>query len=176
MARLPFLALPLLVSLGACFDSDEKVVPLAGSSSTTGPIVTTADSSTSTSSGSTSTGDADRTCREAIVCVQNCVIQLQISMLPEPDFTCFLECEEGMTTDEVLKLFRLTECVTNECIDEGQCDLLVPSDSTSTGEGSSSSSGSTGGTRPPYCLMCVMPKLSDPQLGGQCAEFAFECD
>ena len=50
----------------------------------------------------------------------------------ELDLTCFLTCEDGLTVAETLHLFRLTECVTNYCIDLGLCDILVPTESTST--------------------------------------------
>ena len=96
-----------LLALGACvgpvagcFDSDEKALPAAPSTSTTGPISTTS-SSTSTSSSSSTTAEPEVTCRDAIDCVFTCLTQLQASMLPEPDLTCFLECEPGLTSEEV---------------------------------------------------------------------------
>lgn len=172
--------LSLLLLAGACFDSDEQYVPAAASTSTTG-VTTGAVDSTSTSGSSSTTAEPENTCRDAIQCVQGCAVQLQVSMLPEPDFTCFLECEEGLTSEEVLDLFRLTECVTNECIALDQCDILVPSESTgeesssSSSGGGSSSTGDTDGTRPPLCLNCVMARLLDPQLGGECGALAAEC-
>lgn len=169
-------------SLAGCFDSDEKYQPAAGSTSTTGPISTTS-SSTSTSSSSSTTAEPEVTCRDAIACVFGCITALQTSMLPEPDLTCFLECEPGLTSEEVLDLFYLAECVTNECIADGNCDVLVPTEtSTSTGEGSSSSStgtdtgsSSTTGENPTtICLNCVVGAMMDPQPPG-CMELAAQC-
>ncbi len=183
-ARLLFVASALggrLLLLGGCFDSDEKYVPAAGSTSTTGPITTTSSSTTSTTSGSSSTTAApDVTCRDAIDCVVGCAGQLQASMLPEPDLTCFLDCEEGLTVDEALHLFYLTECVTNVCIDNGTCDVLVPTETStgSSGGSSSSSSGSDTGstTGPPNpCLDCILSYMLDKNPGGMCQSLADEC-
>lgn len=172
---LPALAWALAGPAG-CFDSDEQYVPSAETTSSTGLPPTTVDSSTSTSGGSSTTEEADRTCRDAIDCVVGCAIELQISMLPEPDFTCFLECEQGMTTEEVLHLYRLAECVTNQCIAAGNCDFLIPEESTSSdgGEGGSSSTGDTDGTRPPICLNCVLGGMTDLEPPG-CMELAAAC-
>lgn len=167
---------------GGCFDSDEKYQPAAGSTSTSGPITTTS-SSTSTSGSSSTTAEPEVTCRDAIQCVFDCFTQLQLSMLPEPDLTCFLECEPGLTSEEVLDLFYLAECVTNVCIDSGDCEILVPSESTSTGEGSSSGSSSgtdtgtsstTGPDATTVCLNCVVGGLMDMQPAG-CIEVAAQC-
>jgi len=126
--------------LGACFDSDEKVAPAVDPTTTTGPVVTTTGDDTTTTGGSSTTLPPDSTCQDAIECVIDCALELQTSMLPEPDLTCFLECEAGLNADEVLRLFRLSECVTNYCIDQGQCDVLLPDETTSTGDESTSSS------------------------------------
>lgn len=179
--------------LGACFDSDEKPVPLSPTTSTTGPLPGT--SSTSTTAASTSTGTPEVTCRDAIDCVVGCAGELQMSNLPEPDLTCFLECEPGLTVGEVLHLFRLTECVTNKCIDQGVCDFLVPTEtssgssssgdeSTSTGGSSSSGTGTgtgtgtstTGPAQPDNpCLDCILANMLDTQLGGECQALADKC-
>jgi hypothetical protein len=110
-------------------------------------------------------------------------------MLPEPDLTCFLECEPGLTTNEVLHLFRLTECVTNKCIEQGVCDILVPTE-TSTGDSSSGSSSSsssssssdtgtsstTGPAVPPNpCLDCILANMLDENPGGECQALADMC-
>lgn len=174
--------------VAGCFDSDEKYQPMAGSTSTTGPISTTS-SSTSTSSSSSTTAEPDVTCRDAIECVLGCINQLQASMLPEPDLTCFLECEPGLNSDQVLDLFHLAECATNVCIaSEPACEFLVPTE-TSTGgssssDGGSSSSGtdtgtgssSTTGENPTaICLDCVVAYLLDENPGGECQAVADEC-
>lgn len=167
--------------VAGCFDSDEKAQPAAGTTSTTGPMSTTS-SSTSTSGSSSTTAEPEVTCRDAIDCVFGCITELQTSMLPEPDLTCFLECEPGLTSDEVLHLFYLAECVTNQCISDGYCDVLLPSESTSTGEGSSSSSSgtdtgsssTTGDNSTTICLNCVVGAMMDPQPPG-CMEVAAQC-
>lgn len=164
--------------LGACFDSDELYQPAAVSTSTTGPIPTTS-SSSSTSGSSSTTAAPEVTCRDAIDCVVGCAAELQTSKLPEPDLTCFLECEEGLTVPEALHLFRLTECVTNKCIEQDVCDVLVPTETstgTSSSGGDSSSSGtSTGGVPANPCLDCILANMLDPNPGGVCQELADLC-
>jgi hypothetical protein len=171
-------ALGAILSPASCFDSDEKYQPAAEATTTTGPSITTTSDGTSSTGSSSTTEAPEQTCRDAIECVVGCATELQAAMLPEPDLTCFLECEEGLTTEEVLHLFRLTECVTNQCMAQGRCDILVPMD-TSTGEssssgGDSSSTGDTDGTRPPECLFCILGAMMDPQPPG-CQEFASAC-
>lgn len=101
-------------------------------------------------------------------------------MLPEPDLTCFLECEPGLTSDEVLDLFYLAECVTNQCIEDGRCDALLPSESTSSTGGSSSSGSDTGSSSTTgldpvtECTNCVVGGMMDPQPAG-CIELAAQC-
>jgi hypothetical protein len=183
-----------MVALGAClgpmagcFDSDEKYQPIAPSTSTTGTISTTSSSSSSSSTSSSTTAEPEETCRDAIQCVQACLTELQLSMSPEPDLTCFLECEPGLTSEEVLDLFHLAECVTNKCIDDGHCDVLLPDETTSTGGSSSSSSSgssstgtdtgtsSTTGLDPTTeCLNCVIGGINDPAPPG-CMEVAAQC-
>lgn len=165
---------------GACFDSDEKAVPLSLPEGTTGPVLP-GTSSSSEGGVSSSSGEAEVTCRDAIACVLGCATELQVSMLPEPDLTCFLECEPGMTVDELLDLFRLTECVTLYCIELGQCDILVPTEtSTTSGDGgdmtttgTDTGAGSTGDRF--SCVNCVFGAVSDPNPPG-CQEFADDCE
>lgn len=167
--------------MGGCFDSDEKYQPAAVSTSTSGPPPMTTSSSTSTSGSSSTTAEPEVTCRDAIACVFGCVTELQTSMLPEPDLTCFLECEPGLTSEEVLDLFRLTECVTNVCIElVPECDILVPSEtstgtSSSGGESSSGTSGTTDAVPANPCLDCVVARLLDENPGGECQAFADAC-
>lgn len=172
-----------MVALGAfswlvagCFDSDEKYQP-AADATTTGPPGTSTTDGTSTTSGSSSTTEApDATCEDAISCVIGCALELQASMLPEPDLTCFIECEEGLDTAEVLHLFRLTECVTNYCIAQGQCDVLVPTDPTggSSSGGESSSTGDSDDTRPNICLTCILGAMQDESTP-TCMDFHAAC-
>jgi hypothetical protein len=172
-------ALGAMVGLVAgCFDSDEKYRPAVDPTTTTGLIPTTSSDSTTTSGSSSTTAEPDVTCRDAIACVFGCITQLQTSMLPEPDLTCFLECEPGLTADEVLHLFRLAECVTNVCIEiVPECDILVPTETTGTTTGDETSTGTTTGGGGPVnpCLDCVVARLLDPQPGGVCQPFADAC-
>ncbi|MEM7153326.1 MAG: hypothetical protein AAF799_10825 [Myxococcota bacterium] len=166
----------------ACFDSDEKPVPLVFSTSTSGAVIPPGTTSTTTGVESTSSGEPEVTCRDAIDCVVGCATELQISMLPEPDLTCFLTCEERLTVGEALHLFRLTECVTNRCIDLGVCDKLVPSESSSSDGGSSSSGGSSSGTTGgggdegdgTECIDCILANMLDPAPPG-CIDLANAC-
>ncbi|MCA9709453.1 MAG: hypothetical protein KDK70_26670 [Myxococcales bacterium] len=167
--------------LGACFDSDEKLVPLDPTTSTSGPSTGTS-TSTTTSDSSSTTAEPEQTCRDAIDCVVGCAGELQMQQSAELDLTCFLTCEDGLTVAETLHLFRLTECVTNKCISQGVCDFLVPTESSSSGSssgGESSSSGTgtdtTDGTRPNLCLQCVLTNILDEQLGGECQTLADMC-
>ena len=163
--------------MGACFDSDETPPPLELPQGTTGVVPPPASSSSSGFPGSSS-GDAEVTCRDAITCVQTCATDLQLSMSPEVDLTCFLECEPGMTLGELLDLFYLTECVTNYCIDLGLCDILVPTESTSTTGDSGSDSGSSTGDGVDHrydCINCVFGAVNDPNPPG-CEEFAVACE
>lgn len=166
------------VLLGACFDSDEKPVPLdLTTTSTSGPPPGTSTSTTELPDSST-TAEPEETCRDAIDCVVGCAAQLQTMPSTELDLTCFLQCEEGLTVGEVLHLFRLTECITNKCVEQGVCDILVPTETTgttTTGDDPSSSSGTTDGTRPNLCLECVLANILDEQLGGDCQPFADAC-
>lgn len=190
--RLSSLAPALVAGLAlvvACFDSDEKAVPLSTPAVTTGGVVP---STTSSSSGgsSSSSGTPDVTCRDAIDCVIGCAAELQASKLPETDLTCFLKCEPDLTVGEALHLFYLTECVTNKCIDQGACDVLVPTEtsgSSSSSDGGSSSSGGSSGTTDTGgssseaggpmnpCQDCILTNMLDKNPGGECQALADAC-
>jgi len=76
-----------------------------------------------TSTGDPTTGGmGDLTCRGAIACLLNCALNVPPEPTPEPDLSCFLECEDGMTSEEVYDLFKFINCISNLCIDSGECD------------------------------------------------------
>ncbi len=72
---------------------------------------------------STSTGEmpTDVTCEQALSCIVNCAIKLPANPPPEQDFSCFLPCVEGMSTEQWLALIDIGECVYNFCTDTAQC-------------------------------------------------------
>ncbi|MEM6992749.1 MAG: hypothetical protein AAF721_19700 [Myxococcota bacterium] len=129
--------------VGGCFDSDQKIVVAPAAESSTGaPPVTS--SSTGAPMESTSTGMAPpMTCRDTLACTAGCVFAMTGGMANQIDviFTCLLECEPP-TIPEAVDVFRLIECVTADCIEQGRCDILLPEEGTSSG-GSSSSDGSS---------------------------------
>ncbi len=185
-----------------CFDSDEKVRLAA----TTGGSTSSGIFDPSTSTGyiempTTSTGDA--TCRDAVDCVFDCAGELQqmvFNDVPEPELGCFLECEAGLSVDEVLTLLRLTECSANVCSDPAifapnppPCDFDGMStgtsssgsggDSGTSGSSDSGGSSSTGAPPPPplpadplidKCLECIIAFVQD-ETAPECAEFSMAC-
>jgi hypothetical protein len=169
-----------------CFDSDQKT-PVAlgtGSSGSTGAGTTWSppDPWTTTqggSGGASSTTKGTATCRDAIDCIQGCAGKLDPTPGPEPDLSCFLECEDGLTEEEALLLLRLTQCVARECDELGVCEPTPGSSSggsgsdTGTSGASSGSAGSSGGLIPP-CLECILSYALDPQPPG-CLDEAAAC-
>lgn len=148
----------------ACFDSDER--PLMQATTTTGTPelpMTTTDPGTSTGLPAT-TGVPDISCRDAVVCIQNCSFRLITDPGIEPDLGCFLECEEQLTVMEAYHLLRLANCAAEECealescmssetggADENSSDLIDP------------------------CLVCVFTLMSDQQPD-VCQEFHELCN
>lgn len=184
----------MMILLGACAlpsksAGDNEPSTSSDPGSPSGDTEDSADSATSyqppvggTSMGSTpgTAGDpSGPTCRDAIDCVVGCAAELTQMDPPEqdPDLTCFLECEEGLTTDEALKLFQLTECVTDKCIDQGVCEALEAGSTTGEPDTGSSTGGSgSGGPSPSNpCLDCILANMFDMKVGGECQEFADLC-
>jgi len=113
-----------LVGLGAVACNSDLFVETTTTSTSTGPVTTEPpdpwDFTTSTTDPTTGeTGDLD--CRSAIACMVQCALNLPPPG-PEPDLSCFLECQEGMSAQEVYDLFNFMNCVTDLCIEEGSCD------------------------------------------------------
>lgn len=115
-----------VVSLGAlACNSDLILDDPTTTTSTTNPVTTEPpdpwDFTTSTTDPTT--GDSgDLSCRSAIACLINCAINLPTEPTPEPDLSCFLECQDGMSAEEVYDLFKFINCVTDLCIENGSCD------------------------------------------------------
>jgi uncharacterized membrane protein YgcG len=175
--------------LVGCFDSDE--VFKVASTATTGDPGTTSGSSTITTTTSTveeSTGDepmGDDRCIDAIDCVRKCILDLATSNLPEPDLSCFLECTKTLSEQEALKLLRLGNCISDQCVVMEQCEGPSDDDTggSSTGDGggssgsSSSSDGGGGGDGDALldpCLQCIVNGMLDPEPEG-CVALAESC-
>lgn len=167
-----FLSLSLSFSfalLVGCFNSDEKVRASdeAGSDTSTGAMYSdeTAVETDDNWTGTSETGDT--TCRDAIDCLIECQYELIASMDPEPDLSCFLECDQGLTVDEALILLKLGECIAQQCLDAGEC---AGADS-----GTDSGTGTDTGPTDTDCLLCIAAYAMDPEPPG-CMELAAECD
>lgn len=133
-----------------CFDSDEKPEVLASDATTTGGADTGTGSSTTSQDTFGSTGDPDATCRDAIDCAAGCTA---VTLGNDPDaelvdaiIFCILECGPGLNEAEAEKVLRLIECVTDDCVDSGFCDIFLPPPGTSSGGGDTTTSGGSSGT------------------------------
>lgn len=174
--------LALVAATTGCFDSDEKFSAIVATS-TGDPTTstTTTGTTTSTTTDGTSSTTSDATCRDAITCIFQCaaMIQAQQQADPsyEPDFSCFLECEEQLPVMEAYRLIKLGNCAAEECaMNDGPC--APPEDPTGT-----SDSGSTTSVEPPPpdpgglvdpCISCIFTIMLDEDYPG-CQEFAMEC-
>lgn len=183
------LGLAFALSVATCFDSDDKF-KIAETTTTGLPTTTTGVDPSTTGSSTTMKPDPDVTCQDAIGCVFQCAIDLQLNPTPEPDLACFLDCIEVLTPEEAVKLLKLANCASELCAAEMMCDpndvSTTGGSSSSTGDtssstgddttsSSSSSSSSTG--EPPLidpCLNCIFMKLVNEETPG-CEEFAMEC-
>ena len=157
-----------------CFDSDQRV--RLGNTMTTGPATGGSPPSpwTTGQGASSSSGDKpvpEATCRDAVECVFGCAAGLELPLPPEPDLTCFLECEDGLTEDEALLLLRLLDCVAAQCAEKGLCGAGTTGGSSGTG----TSTGAGGGAELDPCTNCILVNVQDPQPPG-CLEEAAMCD
>lgn len=183
------LGLAFALSVAACFDSDDKF-KMAETTTTGLPSTSTGVDPSTTSTSTTMMPEPDVTCQDAIGCVFQCAVEIQLAQMIEPDLSCFLECIEVLTEDEAVKLIKLANCASEVCAAEGHCNpngtttggssssggesTSTGSESTSTGELSTSSSSSDGGLIDP-CLECIFMKLLDEETPG-CEQFAMDCD
>lgn len=160
--------------LVGCFNSDEKVRAsdeAETSSTSTGAMYSdeTAVETDDNWTGTSETGDT--TCRDAIECLIECQYELIANDDPEPDLSCFLECDKGLTVDEALALLKLGECIAEQCLEAGEC---ASADSGSD-SGSGTDSGTDTGPTDTDCLLCIAAYAMDPEPPG-CMELAAECD
>jgi hypothetical protein len=143
--------------VGGCFNSDE----LAGAGDTTSEVGGDTVAPYSDESGdddddnwtAEETGPGETTCRDAIDCLVMCQSAQIFNDDPEPDLSCFLQCDMGLTTEEAYLLIKLAECIGNTCASQGACGP----DSTNT-----------------QCLICIAANGQDPQPPG-CIDEAAAC-
>lgn len=72
----------------------------------------------------TDTGADEPTCRDGVDCLVMC--QSLAAMDPDPDpenpdLSCFLECDEGLSDDEAYALIQLSQCIGDKCTEAGAC-------------------------------------------------------
>ena len=166
-----FVLLPAL--LIGCFNSDEKVRANdeVGSASTdTGTIYSDETAQDTDDNWSASSETGDTTCRDAIDCLIKCQYELIGNNDPEPDLSCFLECDQGLTVDEALALLKLGECIATQCLDAGEC----AGSGETTGTDSGTDSGTDTGPTNTDCLLCIAAYAMDPEPPG-CMEQAAAC-
>jgi hypothetical protein len=155
---------PLL--LFACFDSDELRSDESESESTSSDTVTIYDDETEDSSDDNwtaeDTGPGETTCRDAIDCLVVCQSMQIFNPQPEPDYSCFFQCDAGLTVEEAFKLIKLAECIGNKCsMDPDGAGPEVAACGPESTENA--------------CLICIAENGSDPQPPG-CLEEAAACE
>ncbi len=159
----------ILAQLGlvACFNSDEKVRSSddVGSESSETNAMYSDETAQDTDDNWTAeeSGPGETTCRDAIDCLVMCQALLLFNMDPEPDLSCFLECDMGLSVDEAYALLKLGECIATQCSDDGQCG------------GGSETDGTETGPTDEDCLICIAAFAQDPEPPGCMAEAA-ACD
>jgi hypothetical protein len=152
--------------LFACFDSDE-LRGNEGEGESTGSD-TVAMYSDETDEGSDDnwaaeeTGPFETTCRDAIDCLVICLSAEIFNPQPEPDKTCFYECDKSLSPEEAYKLILLAECIGNKCATDpdGDGPEVAPCGPESTDNA---------------CLSCIGSNGQDPQPVG-CIEEAAACE
>jgi hypothetical protein len=109
------------------------------------------------------TGPGEITCRDALECIVGCQTELIFNPQPDPDLSCFLECDMGLSSEEAHKLIELGECINNKCATDpdGAGPMLAPCESESENNDHD-------------CLVCVVANGQDPQPSG-CIEEAAAC-
>jgi hypothetical protein len=162
--KLPVLAVAAMLS--ACFDSDEL---RSGEATESGPAETVTMYSDETAESSDDnwtaeeTGPGETTCRDAIDCLVICQTALIVNPQPEPDLSCFLECDAGLNEEEAYLLIKLAECIGNKCaMDPDGAGPEVPD------------CGPEPETTDNDCLICIAANGQDPQPIG-CIEEAAAC-
>ena len=157
LALASLLWLPGLMSLPGCFNSDELLGADDDSGTTTGETGAMYSDETDTLADDNwtaeETGPFTTTCRDAIECLITCQSLAIVDPDPEPDLSCFLECDMGLSEDEAYLLIKLAECIGNKCAESGDCG---PDSDDQT------------------CLICIASNANDPQPIG-CIEEAAAC-
>jgi hypothetical protein len=158
--------LAVVVLLSGCFDSDELLRSSEASESSSETVAMYNDeTATGTDDNWTDeeTGPAETTCRDAIDCLVICQTALILNPQPEPDLSCFLECDMGLSTEEAYLLIELAECIGNKCAsDPDGAGPDVPD------------CGPEPETNDNDCLACIAANGQDPQPIG-CIEEAAAC-
>jgi len=95
------------------------------------------------------TGPFETTCRDAIECLITCQSLAIIDPDPEPDLSCFIECDKSLSQDEAYLLIKLADCIGTKCAESGACGP----DSTDQ-----------------ECLVCIAMNANDPAPPGCIAE------
>ncbi|WP_146658584.1 hypothetical protein [Enhygromyxa salina] len=152
-------ALACTLVVGGCFDSDERLRASedtgSGEAGETFAVYETDDEGSDDNWTAEETGPSESTCRDAIDCLVTCQAVLILNPQAEPDLSCFLECDMGLTTEEAYKLIKLAECIGNQCTAQGACGAEDSSDTD--------------------CLVCIAGNAQDPQPQG-CLEEAAACE
>ncbi len=171
--RMRSLLAATLLAGASCFDSDEKL-RAAGTGTTAGTTGLTPPDPWTTGQGGTSTTGPkpvpETTCRDAIECVFGCAAGLPMPLPPEPDLSCFLDCDMGLDEEEALKLLRLTDCVAMQCAEKGYCDA----GGTTGGDTGTGGTAADPGMLDP-CTNCIFVNVQDPQPAG-CLDEAAACE
>jgi hypothetical protein len=150
-----------------CFDSDELRSKDEGESEATGTTTVAMYNDESTESSDDNwtaeeSGPGEITCRDAIECLVICQSARIFNPQPEPDLSCFYNCDQGLTAEEAYLLILLAECIGDKCAmdPDGADPLVAPCGPDSTEND---------------CLICIAANGQDPQPIG-CEEQAAACD
>jgi hypothetical protein len=96
-------------------------------------------------------------------CLVMCQTNLFLDPEPDPDLSCFLECDMGLSTDEASELIELAGCIGDKCAmdPDGAGPMLAACESESENADKD-------------CLVCIVANGQDPQPIG-CIEQAAAC-
>lgn len=153
-----FFALLAPLALIGCFNSDERAghdgnASVGAGSETYAVYDDDTNGESDDSWTPEETGSGETTCRDAITCLVMCQFAQIINMDPEPDLSCFLECDMGLSVEEAYLLIKLAECIGTQCAEIGEC-------------GPESTNNE--------CLICIAAYGQDPEPPG-CQAEALAC-
>lgn len=153
--------------LFACFDSDEVRTSKADESEGTGSDTVTmysdeSDEGSDDNWTAEDTGPSELTCRDAIECLVICQSMLIFNPQPEPDMSCYHNCDQGLSAEESYKLILLGECIGIKCAmdPDGAGPMVAPCGPDGTNND---------------CLICIAANGQDLQPIG-CLEEAAACE